>query len=64
MKGWKETLRLIRGGSHPDTGDFAGADFPYVVANVVDKETQKPILPPYVVKRVKGIPIGSNTVKC
>lgn len=57
-EGVEEMLRLIRGGSHPDTGDFAGADFPYVVANVVDKETQKPILPPYVVKRVKGIPIG------
>lgn len=57
-EGVEEMLRLIRGGSHPNTGDFPGADFPYVVANVLDKKTKKPILPPYVVKRVGGVPIG------
>lgn len=57
-EGVEEMLRLIHGGSHPKTGDFAGADFPYVVANVLDKETKKPILPPYIVKKVKGVPIG------
>ncbi|MBB6284719.1 bifunctional metallophosphatase/5'-nucleotidase [Geobacillus subterraneus] len=57
-EGVAEMLRLIHGGYHPATDDFAGADFPYVSANVVDKETKKPILPPYVIKRVNGMPIG------
>ncbi|MGZ0085751.1 bifunctional metallophosphatase/5'-nucleotidase [Caldibacillus thermoamylovorans] len=57
-EGVAEMLRLIHGGYHPATGDFAGANFPYVSANVVDKETRQPILPPYVIKRVNGMPIG------
>ncbi|NNV05934.1 bifunctional UDP-sugar hydrolase/5'-nucleotidase [Geobacillus sp. C56-T2] len=57
-EGVAEMLRLIHGGYHPATGDFAGADFPYVSANVIDKETKQPILPPYVIKRVNGMPIG------
>ncbi|NNU84612.1 bifunctional metallophosphatase/5'-nucleotidase [Geobacillus sp. BMUD] len=57
-EGVAEMLRLIHGGYHPATGDFSGADFPYVSANVVDKETKQPILPPYVIKRVNGMPIG------
>jgi 5'-nucleotidase len=57
-EGVEEMLRLINGGSHPNTGYFPGAKFPYVVANVLDKKTGKPVLPPYVVKRVKGVPIG------
>ncbi len=35
-----------------------GADFPYIVANVVDKQTGESILPPYIIKEVSGIPIG------
>jgi 5'-nucleotidase len=57
-EGVDEMLRLIYGGTHPKTGYFRGADFPYVSANVIDKKTGKPILPPYVIKKVKGIPIG------
>jgi 2',3'-cyclic-nucleotide 2'-phosphodiesterase (5'-nucleotidase family) len=57
-EGVDEMMRLINGGSHPKTGEFEGADFPYVAANVVDKETQKPILPPYTIKKVKGVKIG------
>ncbi|MED4970640.1 bifunctional metallophosphatase/5'-nucleotidase [Parageobacillus toebii] len=57
-EGVDEMLRLINGGTHPKTGYFRGADFPYVSANVIDKKTGKPILPPYVIKKVKGIPIG------
>lgn len=57
-EGVEEMLRLIHGGSHPNTGYFAGADFPYVVANVLDKKTKRPLLPPYVVKKVRGMPIG------
>jgi 5'-nucleotidase len=57
-EGVNEMMRLIHGGYHEKTGDFAGANFPYVVANVIDKKTGKPILPPYVVKKVNGVPIG------
>ncbi|MED4990085.1 bifunctional metallophosphatase/5'-nucleotidase [Parageobacillus toebii] len=57
-EGVDEMLRLINGGTHPKTGYFRGADFPYVSANVIDKKTGKPILPPYVIKKVKGVPIG------
>lgn len=58
-RGTEEMMRLIKGGPNPDTGEpFEGAQFPYVVANVVDKETGKPILPPYTVKKVNGMPIG------
>lgn len=39
-------------------GVFEGADFPYTVANVLDETTGEPILPPHVILRVKGIPIG------
>ncbi|MEQ4482664.1 bifunctional metallophosphatase/5'-nucleotidase [Cohnella silvisoli] len=57
-EGVDEMLRLINGGYHPVTGDFEGADFPYVSANVIDKETGKPVLKPYIVKKVNGMPIG------
>jgi 5'-nucleotidase len=57
-EGVKEMKRLIYGGTHPETGSFKGADFPYVAANVVDRDTGEPILPPYVIKRVNGMPIG------
>jgi 5'-nucleotidase len=40
-EGVDEMLRLIYGGVHPATGYFPGADFPYVCANVIDKETGK-----------------------
>ncbi|WLR55512.1 bifunctional 2',3'-cyclic-nucleotide 2'-phosphodiesterase/3'-nucleotidase [Mesobacillus subterraneus] len=61
-EGVDEMLRLINGGSHPKTvekyGEFEGADFSYVAANVVDENTNLPILDPYVVKEVNGVPIG------
>ncbi|MFC7441911.1 bifunctional metallophosphatase/5'-nucleotidase [Laceyella putida] len=57
-EGIPEMKRLIYGGYHEKTGYFAGADFPYVVANVIDKKTGRPILPAHFIKRVKGIPIG------
>lgn len=57
-EGLDEMLRLINGGYHEVTGDFAGANFPYVCANVIYKDTGKPVLPPYVVKKVNGMPIG------
>ncbi len=61
-EGVGEMLRLINGGIHPNgpflDANYRGARFPYVVANVVDKQTGRPILPPYVIKRVRGIPVA------
>ena len=57
-EGVDELNRLLYGGEHETTGYFEGADFPYTAANVVAKETGEPILPPYVIKRVNGMPIG------
>ncbi|GAA0479905.1 hypothetical protein GCM10008986_00470 [Salinibacillus aidingensis] len=57
-EGLTELKRLIYGGHHEKTGYFQGADFPYTVANVIDKKTGKPILPPYIIKKVQGVPIG------
>lgn len=61
-EGVVEMKRLIYGGSHPKTvgkyGRFEGANFPYISANVVDAVTNEPILPPYYIKKVEGVPIG------
>jgi 2',3'-cyclic-nucleotide 2'-phosphodiesterase/3'-nucleotidase/5'-nucleotidase len=51
-------LRLINGGAHPKTGEFEGADFPYVAANVEYKESGDLVLDPYVIKEVDGVKIG------
>lgn len=61
-EGKDELLRLLNGGNH-SKGPFLdphyrGADFPYVSANVVDAASGKPLLPPYVIKLVNGVPIG------
>lgn len=61
-EGKEEMFRLIQGGNHP-AGPFLedpyrGARFPYVSANVVDAATGEPILPPYVIKKIKGVPIA------
>ncbi|WP_108722164.1 bifunctional 2',3'-cyclic-nucleotide 2'-phosphodiesterase/3'-nucleotidase [Gorillibacterium timonense] len=56
-KGPQEALRLIYGGKNPKTGvDFAGANFPYIAANVL--LDGKPMLDPYIVKEVGGVKIG------
>lgn len=57
-EGVKELLRLINGGTHAETGNFAGANFPWVVANVVDDKTGETILPPYKILKVNGMDIG------
>jgi 5'-nucleotidase len=61
-EGVDEMLRLVYGGNHPEgpflEDPYRGARFPYVSANVVDDQTGEPILPPYVIKRIKGVPIG------
>lgn len=61
-EGVDEMLRLINGGNHPNgpflEEEYRGAKFPYVIANVVDADTDEPILPPYVIKRIKGVKVA------
>ncbi|MDQ0991686.1 bifunctional UDP-sugar hydrolase/5'-nucleotidase [Streptomyces sp. V3I7] len=62
-EGAKELARLQNGGCHPTDGcysdqGFAGADFPYLAANVLDEKTGKPILKPYWVWKKKDVKIG------
>jgi 5'-nucleotidase len=57
-EGVKELLRLINGGTHEETGNFAGADFPWVAANVIEQKTGESILPPYKILKVNGMHIG------
>ena len=57
-EGVDELKGLLFGRESEETGSFEGADFPYIVANVVDHETGETILPPYIIKEVSGVPIG------
>ena len=61
-KGRTELMRLLLGGKHPEgplqEPAFSGAAFPYVSANVIDRRTGLPLIAPYVVKRVRGMPIA------
>jgi 5'-nucleotidase len=52
-RGYRELLRLQNG-----DGDFRGADFGYLAANVVKESTGRPILPPYAIERVGGVRVG------
>jgi 5'-nucleotidase len=61
-EGIVELQRLLGGGTHAK-GPFLetpwrGARYPTLATNVVDAATGKPVLPPYVVKRVDGVPIA------
>jgi 5'-nucleotidase len=57
-EGVKELLRLIKGGTHEETGNFAGANFPWVAANVINQNTGESVLPPYKIIKVNGMEIG------
>jgi 5'-nucleotidase len=62
-EGAKELARLQNGGCHPTAGcytdeSFAGADFPYLAANVLDEKTGKPILKPYWVWKKNDVKVG------
>lgn len=60
-EGLDEMLRLVRGGNHqegPFIGHYSGARFPYVSANVVYKNSGRYVLPPYTIKKVKGIKVA------
>lgn len=61
-EGVAEMQRLLKGGNHANgpflENPWRGARFPYVSANVVDARTGKPVLPPYVIKKIDGLPIA------
>lgn len=61
-EGAEELLRLQHGGCHPATepltGCFEGARFRWLAANVVRAEGGEPLLPPYAVVEVQGVPVG------
>jgi 5'-nucleotidase len=62
-EGVDELLRIQNGGCHPtdgcDTGhDYAGADFDFLAANVVYKDSGDPIFPAYTVRTVGGVKVG------
>ncbi len=62
-EGVTELLRMQNGGCHPIDGcyfpdaPFAGADFQWLAANVVNAAGQTP-LPPYWVRRIESIKVG------
>ncbi|MFJ5987614.1 bifunctional metallophosphatase/5'-nucleotidase [Lentzea sp. NPDC092896] len=62
-EGYKELLRMQRGGCHPVDGcqfrdKYEGAKFPILGANVTDAKHGLPALPPFWVEIRDGIPIG------
>lgn len=62
-EGYQELQRLQTGGCHPQDGcefrdSFAGADFPYLGANVTFEDGGAPALLPFTVQVSGGVPIG------
>ncbi|MAT04413.1 MAG: bifunctional metallophosphatase/5'-nucleotidase [Acidimicrobiaceae bacterium] len=61
-EGKDELLRMAYGGSHPDgdlDGDgFAGAEFEFLAANVVDDATGRTIFAPYTIENYSGVRVA------
>lgn len=57
-EGVGEMKRLIHGGFHEKTGLFLGSKTSYTSANIIDKKTGKPLLSPYIIKKIDGIEVG------
>jgi 5'-nucleotidase len=62
-EGVDELLRLQAGGCHPvdgcaDGDGFAGADFGFLAANVVYRDSGDTIFPPYAIKHYPGVDIA------
>ena len=63
-KGQQALFDLIYGTNNPPTDNwypsahYQGATYPYISANIINEETQKPIFPPYTIKLVDGVPIA------
>ncbi|USK64421.1 bifunctional metallophosphatase/5'-nucleotidase [Peribacillus frigoritolerans] len=57
-EGVNEMKRLIHGGYNKKTGYFQGANTAYSSANIINRKSGIPLLPPYVIKQMDGIKIG------
>jgi len=61
-EGAAELRRMQEGGCHADGcfgGDgFAGADFGFLAANVVDRVSREPLFAPYAIRKFNGIKVG------
>jgi 5'-nucleotidase len=62
-EGVAELLRMQNGGCHPVDGcyftqPYAGADFPWLAANVVNEATGDTVLPPYWITQVENVKVG------
>ena len=61
-EGVTEMQRLLNGGNHANGPSverpWRGACFPFVPASVVAAVPGKPVLPPYVIKKIDGLPIA------
>jgi 5'-nucleotidase len=73
-KGRKEIVRLQQGGCFPKTedgtagvvgkdtcmnhGQFKGARFQYLAANVIDQASGQPLLPAYTLRKLGGVTVG------
>ncbi len=63
-EGTEELLRMQSGGCHPDDGcyfpnePYAGADFPWLAANVVKKDDGKTLLPGTYTRDIGGVDVG------
>ena len=60
--GAAELRRMQEGGCHADgcfgADGFAGADFRFLAANVVDRVSRKPLFAPYAIRSFNGIKVG------
>lgn len=62
-EGSAELLRMANGGSHPIDGDldgdgFAGADFDFLAANVIDDATGETLFAPYTIRNYQGVKVA------
>jgi 5'-nucleotidase len=62
-EGVDELKRLQRGGCHASDGcqdgdGFSGASFKYLAANVIEKQTGRPMLLPVDIKKVDDVPVA------
>ena len=63
-EGVGELQRMQNGGCHPNPaetcvgGEFKGADFRFLAANVVREDTNEPLFAPYAVRKFGGVKVG------
>lgn len=62
-EGKDELLRMQNGGCHPTDGcrgphPFRGAEFHFLAASTIVKDTGTPVFPPYEIRTFEGLPVG------